>query len=352
MRVLLTGGAGFIGSHLARSLTEAGHSVIALDCLHPQVHADPKDSVARFPGPVLRGDVAEEGFWAAVPEVDTVVHLAAETGTGQSMYQQERYQRVNVNGTRYAARLAAARGIPLLSLSSRAVYGEGAYECPCHTITFGTPPCDRATPRASREDDPHLPVSVYGATKSQAEQAAREELPRSPLTIVRPQNVIGPGQALHNPYTGVLAAFLAMLKEQRPLTIYGEGSQTRDVIHVSDLVRVLHHLVEHPPAPRAPLILNAGSGTRTRLLDLARAAAAASPLGDPGIEHVDVHRAGDIAHACADLSRARALGLPEPTWDAAASVADFISWAWERKGARSSAWDAALDELGAREGSA
>ncbi len=348
MKVLLTGGAGFIGGRLAHSLVSAGHGVLALDCLLRQVHADPEASAAAFPGDLVRGDVADGDAWDALPDVDHLVHLAAETGTGQSMYEADRYHRVNVEGTRKATAWAAARGIPVIVMSSRAVYGEGAYVCRCHGTTFGPPPCADAQPRASRESDPHRPVSVYGQTKSLAEQVAGELLADGSLTIVRPQNVIGPGQALHNPYTGVLAAFVALLKEERPLTIYGDGEQTRDLLHVDDLTAMLHALIDLPAATGAPRIVNAGSGIRTRLLDLARATAAASPLGDPGIVHVEVHRAGDITHACADMSRARELALPQPHWRADAAVADFVRWAWTRPGATSQAWASALDELPAR----
>lgn len=348
MRVLITGGAGFIGQHLARSLVDVGHEVTALDSLLGQVHSDPRESISRFPGEVVVADVADQGSWDLAPAADAIVHLAAETGTSQSMYEQERYTRVNVDGTRYAAELASATGAALVSLSSRAVYGEGAYECDCHGRQFTMPPCPESLPSASLESDEHAPVSVYGATKSQAEQAARSALASGSLSIVRPQNVIGPGQALHNPYTGVLAAFLAMLREQRPLTIYGDGHQTRDLVHVSDLVALLHWLVENPADIGLPRVLNCGSGTRTTLTELAAAARAASPLGDPGTTHVDVHRAGDIEHACADLSACVSVGGPLPRWSTAAAVADFITWAWDRPGAPSSAWDGALSELSSR----
>ncbi|MEI2820708.1 MAG: NAD(P)-dependent oxidoreductase [Marmoricola sp.] len=103
MKILLTGGAGFIGQYLARKLVSDGHTVSALDSLSPQVHQDPEASALRFPGPVVRGDVADPDSWHLIDSADAVVHLAAETGTGQSMYQQERYHRVNVEGTRLAA---------------------------------------------------------------------------------------------------------------------------------------------------------------------------------------------------------------------------------------------------------
>lgn len=349
MTVLLTGGAGFIGQHLARRLVADGHDVLALDSLLPQVHGDPAASRARFPGPLVVGDVTDAAAWTSLPEVSAVVHLAAETGTGQSMYEADRYTEVNVGGTRLAARFAAGREVPLVSLSSRAVYGEGAYACPEHGRTTGARCCGRATPSDSREDDPHHPVSVYGTTKSLAEAAAREACADSvPLTVVRPQNVIGPGQALHNPYTGVLAAFLAMLREGRPLSVYGDGHQTRDMVHVSDVVTVLAHALAHPPAPGEPRVLNSGTGTRTTLLELARLAGEAAPTGPTGVRHVEVHRAGDIEHACADLSRLREVGAPAPARSTAEAVHEFVRLSWDAPGAAAAAWDDALDELARR----
>lgn len=352
MTVLLTGGAGFIGQYLARRLVGAGHEVVALDLLLPQVHADAEGARRSFPGPVVVGDVADPATWsdpALAEGVTAVVHLAAETGTGQSMYETERYHHVNVEGTRLAAAHAGALGVPLVSLSSRAVYGEGRYSCPEHGSTTGGRCCERAQPVASHEDDPHHPVSVYGETKSLAEAAALTEVAgRVGVTVVRPQNVIGPGQALHNPYTGVLAAFLAMLREERPLTVYGDGHQTRDLVHVDDLAALLAWAVESPAHPAVPRILNCGSGVRTTLLELAAAAIEGAPAAERSVTHLDVHRAGDIEHACADLDRLRAVGAPLPTRTAHDAVVEFIRWSWDRPGAGASAWDDALDELSRR----
>lgn len=352
MSVLLTGGAGFIGQYLARRLTAAGHEVVALDLLLPQVHADPEEARSTFPGPVVVGDVADPAAWSdpvLARDVTAVVHLAAETGTGQSMYETERYHHVNVGGSRLAAAHAASLGAPLVSLSSRAVYGEGRYACGEHGRTTGARCCGRGEPVASHEDDPHHPVSVYGRTKSLAEDAAvTEAASRVGVTVVRPQNVIGPGQALHNPYTGVLAAFLAMLREDRPLTVYGDGHQTRDLVHVDDLAALLAWAVANPASPGSPRILNCGSGTRTTLLDLAKAAMEGAPPAERTVTHLDVHRAGDIEHACADLGRLRTLGAPVPTRTAHDAVVEFIRWSWDRPGAGASAWDEALDELSRR----
>lgn len=337
MNILLTGGAGFIGRHLARLLVDKGHRVTAMDTLNAQVHRDRELSRTEFPGPVLELDVADERSWSTLTPFDAVVHLAAETGTAQSMYEQDRYQDVNVTGTRLAARAAAEWGAPIVSLSSRAVYGEG-------------PVAEDGRLLDSTEDDPHRPLSVYGETKSEAEDVLADEVNGAvPATVLRPQNVVGPGQALHNPYTGVLAAFLARLREGKELTVYGDGTQTRDFVHVEDVARVIEWCLENPGEPASsPRVFNVGTGVRTTLEDLAQYAVAASPGPAVEIVHVDVKRAGDIDHACADITRLLSAGAPAPRWSAEEAIADFIRTSWTEPGARSDAWDKALDELAAR----
>ncbi|QCV96043.1 NAD-dependent epimerase/dehydratase family protein [Acidipropionibacterium acidipropionici] len=347
MRVLITGGAGFIGRRVA-SAAPQDWQLTAVDILHPQVHADIDADRAAFPGAVVEKDVADPRTWRELDAPDLVIHLAAETGTAQSMYETDRYTRVNVEGTRLAVRAACAWGVPVIATSSRAVYGGGRWRLPDGTVEFGVPTFPGAVPEDSRETDDRAPASVYGRTKSQAEEILTEAAAEIPVTIFRPQNVIGPGQALHNPYTGVLAAWLAMLKEHRPITVYGDGSQTRDFIHVDDLAAMVLWAAQNPPEPGSPRVLNAGSGVRTTLTELAHYCIDGSPEdSDPGITHVDVTRAGDIDHACADMTLARELGAPAPRWSTADAVADFIVDGWDQPGARASAWDDALEELAA-----
>ena len=347
MRILVTGGAGFIGQHLARQLAPH-HDLLALDLLSPQVHLDPEASRAAFPGVVVEGDVSEEAAWASLERPEVVIHLAAETGTGQSMYEQERYRKVNVDGTRLAGEAARAWGCPLVAMSSRAVYGNGRTECREHGTRFGGPCCPEAVPTASTEEDRHVPVSVYGETKSEGETVLLGVAAHVPVTIIRPQNVVGPGQALHNPYTGVLAAFLARLREGLPLVVYGDGSATRDFLHVEDLASLIAWCIDNPPLLGSPRVLNAGTGTRTSLDQLAAAAAAGSPQGTAPIEHLPVHRAGDIEHACADLTRLHEIQAPTPKWSSRDAVIDFIRQSWSKPGAAATTWDEALAELSDR----
>ncbi|MGJ5590535.1 NAD-dependent epimerase/dehydratase family protein [Micrococcus lylae] len=342
--ILITGGAGFIGQYVARSLNDRGHRVLAMDTLEAQVHSDPEAASERFPGEVLRHDVSAPDSWEGLGEVDGVVHLAAETGTAQSMYEQDRYRRTNVEGTRQAAEFCAARDIPLVSLSSRAVYGEGLLEQTERESTDGRDYGVTGRYRPSSEDDAHEPVSVYGETKSEAEEIAKGVLAAGRLAVLRPQNVVGLGQALHNPYTGVLAAFLSRLKAGMPLSVYGDGTQTRDFVHVSDVAAAIVWALE-ASKPGEPLVVNVGTGIRLTLDELAETARGASKGEEVAIEHVDVHRAGDIDHACADMTHAWGLGMPRPRLTPQEAIVDFIANSWDMEAADPRLWDKALSEL-------
>lgn len=246
--VLITGGVGFIGQYVAQALILGGHSARALDVVSEQVHRHPDQAVSQFPGDVIVGDVRD---FAAVTEAadgcSGIIHLAAETGTGQSMYEQDRYSSVNVDGTRTVLDVAKSKGIRVIVASSRAVYGEGPFECTDHGRQHATRCCQLATVAASIETDPFGPLSVYGETKVQAERLARQAgLHGTQVISIRPQNVIGAGQAPHNPYTGVLAAFAARLRQGEVPLVYGSGSQTRDFVDVSDVARMIAWLYERP----------------------------------------------------------------------------------------------------------
>lgn len=349
MKVLLTGGAGFIGRYVARHLVERGAEVVALDTLSSQVHADPEASAAAFPGEVIRADVSAAESWSGLPDVDGVVHLAAETGTAQSMYQQERYRRVNIGGTELAARSAAERGVPLIFMSSRAVYGEGLIAAQPQRSGPGRDLGASGCLLPSTEDDEHRPLSFYGESKSEGERAVRSALGETgPWMVLRPQNVIGMGQALHNPYTGVLAAFLSRLQAGLDLSVYGDGTQTRDFIHVTDVARSIVWSLDRMLSGGSPLTLNVGTGTRMDLDELAACSirAGVSVGGrDVGIDHVDVRRPGDIDHASADMTRAWAAGMPKPSHTPQEAIRDFIVGSWGAGAADPALWERALEEL-------
>ena len=355
LRVCLTGGVGFIGRATANALVQRGHDVVALDTLSPQVHADPESAAGRFPGPVVIGDVRDPGSVArAIEGCQAVVHLAAETGVAQSMYERDRYLSVNVGGTDVVAEIASSSGCGLVLLSSRAVYGEGAYRCIEHGRVTGGRCCSMAEPDASREGDRLAPVSVYGESKVGAERVAATRCAgKSRLIVVRPQNVVGAGQAPHNPYTGVLAAFAVRLAAGLPPQVYGSGSQTRDFVDVADVARALVAMAEgvagddqvvSGTAPELTPVVNLGSGLRTSLVELAELTIAARGCSDLQPMHVDVTRPGDIDHACADLAQLSGMGAPLPTVALSESVRAFLDYAASQGSVDPRRWDVALEE--------
>lgn len=325
--VLITGGAGFIGAHLALHALEAGYSVRLLDNLSPQIHGkDPGYSPPQG-AEFLRGDVTDRtAFETALEGVDAVVHLAAETGTGQSMYEIERYYRVNVQGTAVLFDVLANRphrvGAVVLG-SSRSVYGEGAYAChSCHPDGQRCYPEPRTPEQlarhewaptcpdcgqpveavATREDDRLSPASVYAASKLAQEDLVRvncRALGIQPV-ILRFQNVFGEGQSLKNPYTGILSIFSTRIRLGLSLPIFEDGEETRDFVHVEDVVRAILSGLER----RSDIAhtINVGSGSPSTIM--AVAFLLNQMLGGQVEPHVTgQYRVGDIRHNWADVSR-------------------------------------------------
>jgi dTDP-L-rhamnose 4-epimerase len=273
--VLVTGGAGFIGSHLVDALAARGHVVRVFDSLEPQVHG-PLREQGRWPdyanadAEYILGDVRDrEGLGRALEGIDVIYHLAAATGVGQSMYQIGKYVEVNVQGT--ANLLDALANSPrrvrkLVLASSRAVYGEGAYVCEgCGLVhpTVRSPaqldagewelPCPRCggsiAPVPTPETLPPDPGSIYGVTKLAQEQLClvTGRTYGLEVTALRLFNVYGPRQSPSNPYTGIFTAFLGRLAAGEAPEVYEDGLMTRDFVHVSDAVRAFVAAAETQP---------------------------------------------------------------------------------------------------------
>jgi dTDP-L-rhamnose 4-epimerase len=311
MRTLVTGGAGFIGSHLVRRLVDTGVEVVVLDNLDAQVHDGQAPNLpagANF----LRGDVGDAAVVdRALEGVDRVVHLAAAVGVGQSMYEIQRYVHQNTLATAtFLERLVATTPRPsrLVVASSMSIYGEGEYECPNHgSVAPGTrpeqqlldrqweclcPQCGEVlSPIPTRETKLPISTSVYAVTKRDHEDlclvvGAAYAIPTVALRFF---NVYGPGQALSNPYTGVAAIFASRLLNQNPPIIFEDGEQTRDFIHVSDIVEGIVLALESEEA--IGHALNLGGGLNVDV--------------EPKL--TGRFRSGDIRHCYADPSRAREL---------------------------------------------
>jgi len=367
MNVLITGGAGFIGSHLARHLAERGHSVTVFDNLSAQVHgagATFSPALAAL-ARCVKGDVCDA---AAMREIlqgqDAVVHLAAETGTGQSMYAVEHYARVNVQGTailldEIVNRRPASLG-KLIVASSRAVYGEGEYRCPGHGRVFPQarllsdmeagrfeprcPVCGEAVSLApTREDAPFAPSSFYGLTKQVQEQmvlmfGAAQGLDAFAL---RYQNVYGPGQSLINPYTGILAIFSNLARQGRALNVFEDGLESRDFVYIDDVAAATAACLR--PEVKGVAALNVGSGVPTPVREVAEAIVrhfqSASPVTVSG-----AFRIGDIRHNVADISKLEALTGIVPATPFAEGLAAFLAWA-AGEAPKDSGFEKSLDEL-------
>jgi dTDP-L-rhamnose 4-epimerase len=345
MRTLVTGGAGFIGSHLVRRLVEVGEEVIVLDNLETQVH-DGKPPVLPDGVHFLQGDVGDPDVVdVALDGVDRVVHLAAAVGVGQSMYEIEAYVRKNTHATAvFLERMVArpTRPTRLVVASSMSIYGEGEYVCAAHGHFAPSPrgeaqlvarrweclcpECGRdLEPAATREQKPLIPTSVYAVTKRDHEELSLVvgAAYGIPATALRFFNVYGPGQSLSNPYTGVAAIFSSRLLNERAPLVFEDGQQTRDFIHVSDIVEgLLLALGSDAAVGRA---INLGTGRRTSVLDVADALAAGLGVDiEPEIN--GQYRAGDIRHCYADTTLAEQLLGFRARVSLESGMSELIGW--------------------------
>ncbi len=350
--VLVTGGAGFIGSHLVDRLVEAGYSVRVLDALLPQIHGDGVPTFTNREAEFRQGDVRDpEAVRNAISDVDVIVHFASAVGVGQSMYEIAHYASVNVLGTATILDvLVKGRHRPrrLIVASSMSVYGEGLYLCQgCgpqspgprpvsqlarHDWTMRCPMCGAAMePRPTPETKPIVPTSIYALNKRDQEEMMLL-LGRSlmiPTVALRFFNVYGQRQALANPYTGVCAIFSsALLNGQRPL-VFEDGNQERDFIHVSDVVGACMLAIERDDV--GDIVVNVGTGRPTSLLKLAallRRHIARAEQIEPEI--VGRFREGDIRSCYANVRRAQDLLGFSPRVELENGVKELAAWVSEQ----------------------
>lgn len=346
MRVLITGGAGFIGSHLVDRLLDLGHDVRVFDSLDPQVHEGLPDYL-NPEAELLEHDVLDrDAIRDALQDVDALVHFAAAIGVGQSMYEIVRYTTVNCVGAATVLEGAAAVSDRLRSVvvaSSMSLYGEGLYRCSAEGIEI-TPPLRPRSQLAAREwelscescggslmpvptPERKLPApnSVYAVTKRDQEEMflAWGNAHDVPVAALRFFNVYGPRQALSNPYTGVAAIFASRLLNGRPPVVFEDGMQTRDFVHVSDIAAAVTAALERPSRTRE--VMNIGTGVAISVRSIADALEAALGSGiEPEIRNE--FRAGDIRHCFADISRARQTIGYEPTVEFADGMRDLVDW--------------------------
>ena len=352
MNVLITGGAGFIGSNLALKLLSRGYTVTVMDSLEKQIHGETperdsslylsiKDKV-RF----IRGNVTCRKDWEkALEGQECVVHLAAETGTGQSMYQIEHYTQTNVGGTALFLDILANQKHSVKKMivaASRAIYGEGKYRCAKDGIVYPLarlekdmlagdfechcPLCGgKVELLATSEDSLIHPVSIYGICKQMQEEMfllMGESLSIETASF-RYQNVYGPGQSLKNPYTGILSIFSTQIKNHNNLNIFEDGLESRDFVYIDDVTEATALAIANP-LPR-PMSFNVGCDSPVTVMEVAQTLKSIYDA-DIAIRVSGNFRIGDIRHNYADLSRIRKILGYEPKWSFKRGIAAFCSW--------------------------
>lgn len=353
MKALITGGAGFIGSNLARKLLSVGHEVSILDNFSPQIHGgvdelprDLRDAVKLFRGDVRDADLCRH----ALKGQDALVHLAAETGTGQSMYSVHHYSDVNIGATATLMELLLNGKTSIQSVvvaSSRAIYGEGAAICDEHGLVYPAPrsvedmkdghfepkcpKCGldtRITPTS--ESAPFQPSSLYGLTKQVQEQMVLMYAAALGINgfALRYQNVYGPGQSLKNPYTGILAIFSNQAQANEPIYIFEDGKESRDFVYIEDVVEATVRCIEAPA--QTPTALNVGTGAAVTVDEVVQKIVdyfgSRSPVSITG-----AFRAGDIRHNTADTTKLRETLNFAPSWKFDEGVEKFLAWAGQNE---------------------
>ena len=352
-KVLITGGAGFIGSNLALRLLKENFEVTVLDNLSPQIHGDEPDTTSPLYRSIknkvkfIRGTVTSKADWEkAIADNQVIVHFAAETGTGQSMYEIARYTEVNIQGT--ALMLDFLANNPnqvekVVIASSRSIYGEGKYYAeepdqyvyPKHRTSaymdagdfeVKYPGCkDQLKLVATDEDSKIHPSSVYGITKQNQEQMIMTVCPTIGIAPVafRYQNVYGPGQSLSNPYTGILSIFSTLIKNGKAINIFEDGLESRDFVFIDDVVNATYLGITKEAANNE--IFNVGTGVAVDVMTVAKVLVEKYNKPVP-LNITGNYRLGDIRHNFADITKISSVLGFKPTVDFEMGIGAFSNW--------------------------
>lgn len=368
--VLITGGAGFIGSHIALKLIDKGYDVTVFDNLLEQIHgSDPnktsplycsiKDKVQ-----FVKGDVCDkESLIRALADADYVIHLAAETGTGQSMYEIKRYIDVNIGGTALLLDILVNtknRVKRVVVAESRAIYGEGKYYCPKCGDVYPTERRDEDMAKgdfechcpkcagnvklvATTEDSAIHPSSVYGIGKQVQGQLVHLICKNNGVESVsfRYQNVYGPGQSLTNPYTGILSIFSNRIKRHKGINIFEDGKETRDFVYIDDVVDATIAGMEEPKANGH--VFNVGTGVATDVLTVAQTLCKYYGIQVP-LTVSGNYRLGDIRHNYADITLSKNILGFQPKWSFDAGIKEFVDWV-NLQDLQTDNYEASLEEM-------
>ena len=351
-KVLITGGAGFIGSNLALKLKNKGYEVVVLDNLSKQIHGKEPEksytySLIKDKVKFIKGNVKDRTAWdeALTDDIDLVIHLAAETGTGQSMYEIEKYVDTNIKGTSILLDKIVNEKLnvkKLIVASSRAIYGEGKFRCTEHGIVYPEsrkdedmkkgdfnvkcPICGKNVQmELTDEESKSHPTSVYGYTKK-----AQEELSiligksiNLPVVAFRFQNVYGPGQSLKNPYTGILSIFSTQIKNGNDINIFEDGKETRDFVYIDDVTDAIILSIDNDNANYN--VFNVGSNEKLDVLTIA------NTLKEKYNSNVNIkvsgnYRLGDIKDNQADLTKIHDLLGYVPKVNFKEGISNFVDW--------------------------
>lgn len=346
--ILITGGAGFIGSNLSLKLIDKGYNITVLDNLSPQIHGQNSPLYNSIKDKVhfIKGSVLNYQDWKkALKNIDVVVHLAAETGTGQSMYEIEKYTDVNIKGSSIFLDIVANEKHSIKKMvvaSSRSIYGEGKYSCPNCGIIYPTerkdqdmvngdfnikcPKCNtNAILLATDEESKIHPSSIYGITKQVQEQMflTMGKSLGIPAVAFRYQNVYGAGQSLSNPYTGILSIFSTRIKNGNDINIFEDGKESRDFVYVDDVVDATILGIEKDEANYE--VFNVGLGKAIDVTTVARTLVKEYNSNSKVIISGN-YRLGDIRDNYADLTKIKNLLGYEPKISFEEGIKKFTSW--------------------------
>jgi dTDP-L-rhamnose 4-epimerase len=358
MNIMITGGAGFIGSHLCKRLVKDGHKVFVLDNMSPQVHGRERSEISDLVYHFVNGDAATTWGTQGIlrqGEFDAIICLAAETGTGQSMFEAQRYCNTNI-GTIAALNDLLIKGKnkelitcihkdrdgsevlmfmdgpiktkKVILASSRAVYGEANLD-------------EDGNPIATKETDDKDPRSIYAITKLAQEQILFTGFPDTPVCALRFQNVYGPGQSLKNPYTGILSIFSTALKNGKDIQVFGDGMMSRDFVYIDDVVDSIVLAIESDFANGE--VFNVGSGVPTTVLKVAQTLKEKYDSSS-NINITGESMKGDIRHNFADISKIRKIGF-EPKVSFDEGIQKFVDWVDSKGEISYNDYENSLDEF-------
>lgn len=355
--ILITGGAGFIGSNLALKLLSKGYNITVLDNLSLQIHGENPELDSPLYKSIIgkvkfiKGSVTNSSDWSlAIQNQDAIIHLAAETGTGQSMYSIQKYVDVNINGTAILLDLLTNSKHTVKKVviaSSRAIYGEGKYHCNEHGIVFPSarieedmfkgdfeckcPVCNgRVDQLPTCENSKIHPTSIYGLTKQNQEQMVLTigKSLNIPVVAFRYQNVYGPGQSLSNPYTGILSIFSTQIKNGNDINIFEDGKESRDFVYIDDVIDATMLGLEKDEANYN--VFNVGANKPIDVITVAETLKKAYK-SDIQIKISGNYRLGDIRHNYADLNYIKSTLGFSPKWSFEKGIGIFAEWVNNQK---------------------